>query len=72
MKSAVRGQGPLQVVFCRCGKLHVTYRALTLHFEREEFLLCAESVGRSGAMVKPALLGSALAPGLSSGAKVCH
>lgn len=72
MEKTMRGEGQVKVAFCGCGKLHVTYGAVTVHFEREEFLLFAESVGRLGAMVKQAAHGSALAAGLSPNANVCH
>ena len=40
----MNGQGKLAL--CECGKLHFTYGAITVHFEREEFFLFAEAVGR--------------------------
>ncbi len=36
----------LKLTMCDCGDLHLTYRSLTLHFERAEFLNFAVQVGR--------------------------
>jgi hypothetical protein len=36
----------LKLNMCECGDLHLTYRSVTLHFEREEFLHFAVQVSR--------------------------
>jgi len=49
----------------------LTYGAVTLHFDRDEFLLFAESVGRMSAIVRKVprpVLTSSLTPN----ANICH
>lgn len=46
------GHGQGKLAMCGCGKCHFTYGSVTLHFDREEFLLFADSVGRLGAMIR--------------------
>lgn len=36
----------LKLNMCECGDLHLTYRSVTLHFGRAEFLHFAVQVGR--------------------------
>lgn len=42
---------PLKLHMCECGDLHLTYRSLTLHFAREEFLHFAIQVNRMATSV---------------------
>lgn len=37
---------PLKLHRCECGDLNLTYRSVTLHFEREEFLHFATQLSR--------------------------
>jgi hypothetical protein len=37
---------PLKLHMCECGDLHLTYRSVTLHFAREEFLHFSTQVNR--------------------------
>jgi hypothetical protein len=37
---------PLKLNMCECGDLHLTYRSVTLHFGRAEFLHFAVQVSR--------------------------
>jgi len=63
MKKAFGKDGPMKLVLCGCGKLHLTYGAVTLHLTRDEFLVFAESVQRLAVIVaRPSIeqsLGSA-------------
>lgn len=72
MDKSGRPEGPIKLVLCGCGRLHVTCGQVTLHFQRDEFLAFADGVGRLAAMVKQSPAG--LAPGLRAGAQseVCH
>ena len=72
MEHVLRGKGESKVALCECGKLHFTYGSVTLHFDRDEFLLFAESVGRLGTMVRQAANGSSLAPSRIPNTNVCH
>jgi hypothetical protein len=36
----------LKLNMCECGDLHLTYRSVTLYFEREEFLHFATQLSR--------------------------
>jgi hypothetical protein len=68
MEDVMNGQGKLAL--CECGKLHFTYGAITVHFEREEFFLFAEAVGRLSAMIKQTAHSLTSRP--TSNVKVCH
>ena len=37
---------PLKLNMCECGDLHLTYRSVTLHFAREEFLRFSVQLNR--------------------------
>lgn len=41
----------LKLDMCECGHLHLTYKSMTLHFEKEEFLAYAAHVARMVARV---------------------
>lgn len=64
--------GQTKLALCGCGKLHFTYGSVTVHFEREDFLQFAESVGRLSAMVRQASKVSTLLPGPASDIRICH
>lgn len=64
--------GQTKLALCGCGKLHFTYGSVTVHFEREDFLLFADSVGRLSAMVRQASKVSTLLPGPASDIRICH
>jgi hypothetical protein len=72
MEHVLRGKGKSKVALCECGKLHFTYGSVTLHFDQDEFLLFAESVGRLDAMVRQAAAGSSFAFSRISNTNVCH
>jgi hypothetical protein len=36
----------LKLNLCDCGRLHLTYKSVTLHFEKEEFLHYAAHLSR--------------------------
>ena len=72
MEHVLRGEGQSKAVLCDCGTLHFTYGSVILHFDRDEFLLFAESVGRLGTMVRQAANGSSLAPSRIPNTNVCH
>ncbi len=40
------------MAICQCGRLHVTYGAITPHFEPRDFLHLAYDVGRMKACVR--------------------
>lgn len=42
--SHVTGRRQATLDVCGCGRLHLTYGALTLHFEREEFMRFAREL----------------------------
>lgn len=52
MDKVLRTDGPMKLVLCGCGRLHVTCGPVTLHFDRDEFLVFADSVSRLAAIVK--------------------
>jgi len=68
----MQGDGQTKLALCGCGKLHVTYGAVTLHFEREEFVQFADSIGRLAAMLKQSALNQALALKPPSNVHICH
>lgn len=72
MEKTLRTDGPMKLVLCGCGRLHVSCGPVTLHFTREEFLVFADTVGRLAAMVSqhPAGLASAAKQGTHT--EVCH
>ena len=51
MENFIHGKGQAALNVCGCGRLHFTYGAITLHFEREEFQVFAEVVSRLAAQV---------------------
>ena len=65
-------EGPMKLVLCGCGRLHVTCGQVSLHFHREEFLTFAEGVGRLAALVKQTSASSVLASGSGPHTEVCH
>jgi hypothetical protein len=72
MEKAMGTEVALKLVWCTCGRLHVTYGGITLRFYREEFLSFAEGVRRLAEFVKrpPTRFLSATESGGQS--KVCH
>jgi len=72
MEQVLRGDGQAKVALCECGKLHVTYGPITLHFNREEFLSFADSIGRLGLQVRQAAKDSMHARSAVPNANVCH
>lgn len=72
MDKTMRTDGPMKLVLCGCGRLHITCGPVTLHFDREEFLAFADSVGRLAAIVtrQPASLAQAARQGAHT--EVCH
>jgi hypothetical protein len=72
MEQVLRGDGQSKLVFCGCGKLHFTYGFVTLHFDKDEFVRFADSVGRLRGLVKQAAEDSTLLPGHIQDASVCH
>lgn len=72
MNKTLQNDKPMKLVLCGCGRLHVTCGAVTLHFEREEFVAFADGVARLAAMVMqhPASLASAAKQ--SAHTEVCH
>jgi hypothetical protein len=64
--------GPTKLVLCECGRLHVTCGAVTLHFDRDEFLVFAGSMNRLAAIVKqqPVHAGGAARPDAQT--QMCH
>jgi hypothetical protein len=41
----------LKLNVCDCGDLHLTYRSVTMHFEKNEFLSYAALVGQMAARI---------------------
>lgn len=72
MEHVLHGEGQSKVVLCDCRKLHFTYGSITLHFDRDEFLVFGESGGRLSAMVRQATAGSSFTPGRIPNPNVCH
>ena len=72
MEEVMCGDKQSKLAFCECGKLHFTYGPVTLHFDREEFIAFADSVGRLGTLVKQAANGSTPVPSFAPNANVCH
>ena len=72
MDNVLRGDLQSKVAFCGCGKLHFTYGPLTLHFDRDEFLVFADSVCQLGAVVRQAAKDSSVVPSHIPNATICH
>lgn len=72
MNKTLTGENPIKLVLCECGKLHVTYGAITLHLTRDEFLVFAESVRRVAAIMAQPSLGQASVITQSNPSQVCH
>lgn len=72
MEKKLRTDGAMKLVLCGCGRLHVTCGSVTLHFDREEFLLFADSINRLAAIVtqQPANLAPETRPDAHS--EMCH
>lgn len=51
MDNVIHGNGQAALNLCGCDRLHFTYGPITLHFDREEFRVFAEVVGRLAAQV---------------------
>lgn len=51
MDHVIYGKGQAKLNVCGCGKLCFTYGPITLHFDRDEFQMCAEVVGRVAAQI---------------------
>lgn len=71
-EETMHGNGQSKLAVCSCGRLHVTYGSITLHFDRDEFQAFADSIGRLAAMLKQSSLGSVSAHKGSSSAHMCH
>ncbi|HEY6085300.1 MAG TPA: hypothetical protein VIU63_07870 [Nitrospira sp.] len=72
MEDVMQGKGQGKLALCGCGKIHFSYGPVTLHFDREEFVLFAESVGWLGAMVKQAVHSSLFSSTTESQANMRH
>jgi len=68
----MHSHGQSKPAICGCGRLHVTYGSITLHFDREEFQVFADSIGRLASMLKQSSLGSVTTHTGSSNAHICH
>jgi len=68
----MHGNGQSKLAVCGCGRLHVTYGSITLHFDKEEFQIFADSIGRLASMLKQSSLSSMPAHKGSSSAHMCH
>ena len=51
MDNVIHGNGQAALNVCGCGRLHFTYGPITLHFDRDEFQMFADVVGRLAAQV---------------------
>jgi hypothetical protein len=59
MHRTIQGTGRTTLNFCTCGRLHLTYGPITLHFEPSEFLSFASDVAAVAAELRH-MLGSQL------------
>lgn len=62
----------MKLVLCDCGKLHVTFGSVTLHFTRDEFQVFAESIRRLAVIVGQPAPFQAPAGARSALSEVCH
>lgn len=72
MQKTVGKESSMKLVLCDCGKLHLTYGALTLHLTRDEFLVFSESIRRLATIVAQPPVGQHPATLRSSPSEVCH
>jgi hypothetical protein len=72
MKKALGKDGPMKLVLCGCGKLHLTCGAVTLHLTRDEFLVFAESVQRLAVIVARPSMEQSLGVAQQNPSMVCH
>lgn len=72
MDKVLRTDKPMKLVLCGCGRLHVTCGPVTLHFDRDEFLVFADSVSRLAAIVGQHPIGLASAARQGEHTEVCH
>ncbi|CUS37024.1 hypothetical protein COMA1_30371 [Candidatus Nitrospira nitrosa] len=72
MKKAFGKDGPMKLVLCGCGKLHLTCGAVTLHLTRDEFLVFAESVQRLAVIVARPSTEQSLGIAEQNPSMVCH
>ncbi|MFO0775516.1 MAG: hypothetical protein U0172_12705 [Nitrospiraceae bacterium] len=72
MKEAGQEDGVTKVTLCGCGKLHFSYGPVTVHFERDQFLQFAESVGRIAACVRQAPHNQATSGSAQPASTLCH
>ncbi len=72
MNKAFGKDGPMKLVLCGCGKLHLTCGAVTLHLTREEFLVFAESVQRLAVIVARPSMEQSLGAAQPNPSVVCH
>ena len=72
MKKTLRTEEPMKLVLCGCGKLHVTWDSITLHFMRDEFQEFAESIRRLAAIAAQSSANQASATTPSPFTEVCH
>ncbi len=62
----------LKLNVCDCSRIHLTYKSVTLHFEKEEFLAYAMQMTRMAAQVSNTA-GFRRAPGLADAeTSNCH
>lgn len=70
MKKTLRTEEAMKLVLCGCGKIHVTWRSITLHLMRDEFQVFAESIRRLAAIVaQPSANQESMPPPFT---EVCH
>ena len=72
MKKVFGKEGPMKLVLCGCGKLHLTCGAVTLHLTRDEFLAFSESVRRLAAIIAQPSTNLPLVSAQPSPSEVCH
>lgn len=72
MKKTLRTQEAMKLVLCGCGKIHVTWGSITLHFMRDEFQAFAESIRRLAAIMTQPSANEKSPATTSSFSEVCH
>ncbi|MCS6897089.1 MAG: hypothetical protein NZM29_03870 [Nitrospira sp.] len=72
MKNMLVVEGPMKLVLCGCGKVHLTFGAVTLHLTKEEFLMFAKSVRRLTMVLGQSTFHRTQTMSQVSSGEVCH
>lgn len=72
MEHVIHGRGQAALNVCGCGRLHFTYGPITLHMDRDEFAVFADTVTRLASQLRHANESLSATPSPNHSDTLCH